>query len=416
VLVHSASPIPPDPAGPLFITVITEPQLRSLVLVLLASTLGALLSRLQGRVLLPTVVLEIALGVLFGPQVLGIASVNPYIQTLSDFGLALLFFVAGVEIVEARVAPRLVRQGTIGWVISLALGLAAGLGLQLAGLDARWWLVGIALCTTSLGTLVPILTDAGVFSTPLGSAVLGSGIAGEFWPIVFISIFLTGAYGAWKETLLLIGFGILVLVTAAIVVSARPLALIRVLRETVQTTGQAAVRGSIFVLSALVLLATEAGFDFVLGAFAAGLVVGLVLDSPEGREVRLRLEGIGFGFLIPIYFVSTGLTFDLDSLLTPSGLGLGLLFLVLLLIVRGASAFLWAPALDRRDVLPLALFSATGLPLIVAIVGIGQNHGGISAAVGASLVGAGMLSVLVYPVLALQLFGQRQVSREPHRA
>ena len=201
----------------------------------------------------------------------------------------------------------------------------------------------MALSTTALGTLVPILADAGLLPTPLGSAVLGTGVAGEFWPIVVISIFLTGAYGAVTETLLLFGFGAVVLVAAAAALRARPPSVVRVLQQTVHTTGQAAVRLSVLMLAALVFLAIEVGFDFVLGAFAGGLVVGLALNSAEAAPVRMRLEGVGFGFLIPIYFVVTGMTFDLDSLLTPTGLGLAALFLALFVVIRGDACAALAP-------------------------------------------------------------------------
>jgi Kef-type K+ transport system membrane component KefB len=191
------------------------------------------------------------------------------------------------------------------------------------------------------------------------------------------------------------------------VLSARPPAVIRVLQETVYTSGQAAVRAALFVLALLVLLATHAGFDFVLGAFAAGLVVGLALDSPEGHTVRLRLEGIGFGFLIPIYFVQTGMSFDLDALLTPSGLGLSAGFLALLLLLHLPALVLWRGRLDVRELAGLALCGATGLPLVVAIVGIGIERGGISTSVGASLIAAGMISVLAFPLLTATIVGSR---------
>jgi Kef-type K+ transport system membrane component KefB len=142
------------------------------------------------------------------------------------------------------------------------------------------------------------------------------------------------------------------------------------------------VRISVFVVAALVALAVDVGFDYVLGAFAAGLVVGLALNSPDGEIVRLRLEGIGFGFLIPIYFVVTGMSFDLDSLLTAPGIARAAVFLLLLIVVRGASALLWVRDLGRRRALALALFGATGLPLIVAIVGIGTGRGAVSPSVG----------------------------------
>jgi Kef-type K+ transport system membrane component KefB len=383
------------------------PDLSSLTLVLLASSLGALLSRVSRRIVLPTVVVEIVLGILIGPAVLGIAEVDSYLQFLSNLGLALLFFFVGLEVVEQKVPQGALARGTRGWGLSVAIGLAVGVVGQQLGLDAEWWVLGIALTTTSLGTLVPILGDAGIMPTPLGVAVLGTGVAGEFWPIVVISVFLTGSRGAAEEIVLLIGFGIVVGLAATAALRARPPGVVRVLQETVHTTGQMAVRLSIFVLAALALLARDVGFDFVLGALAAGLVVGLAIDSPDGEPVRMRLEGIGFGLLIPIYFVTTGMTFDLDSLLTAKGLAIAVLFLGLLFVVRGASALLWLRELGPRRSVGLALFGATALPLIVAIVDVAMDHDAIAEDVGASLIGAGMISVLAFPLSGLRIVGRQ---------
>lgn len=381
-------------------TTATPAQLRSLFLVLAATAAAAFLARIGPHLVLPTVVVEIVLGILLGPQVLGWASAGAYIEFLANFGLAMLFFFAGLEVVEKHVPRQAITRGSFGWAISLALGIAIGYVLQLAGLGAEGWLLGVAVSTTSLGTLVPILSDSGLLPTPLGTAVLGTGVAGEFWPIAVMSVFLTGIYGAAAEIALLVVFGAITIGTAMLAMRARPPRTVAILRETLHSTGQAAVRLSIALIAALVLLARDVGFDFVLGAFAAGLVVGLVLDNPEGGVVRMRLEGIGFGFLIPIYFVATGLTFDLDSLLTARGLGLAALFLALLLVVRGTPALLWLRDLGPRNTASLAFFGATQLPLVVAIVGIGAERGAIDADVGASLVGAAMVSVLVYPLVA----------------
>jgi Kef-type K+ transport system membrane component KefB len=376
---------------------------RSLVLVFLCTTLGAVLSRWHLRLVLPTVVVEIVLGILIGPDVLDIASVNVYISFLSDFGLALLFFFAGLEVIEHRLPTRLLRRGTLGWGLSLAIGMAVGVVFDRAGAEVEWWLLAVAVSTTALGALVPILSDAGLLPTPLGRAVLGTGVAGEFWPIIFISVFLTSVYGAATEVLLLVLFGALVAVAARVALQARPPRLLRIAQDTLHTTGQVGVRASIFLLVLLVFLAADAGFEFVLGAFAAGTLVGLVLDSPEGKVVRMRLEGIGFGFLVPVYFVVTGMNFDLDSFLTIEGLALTAVFVAVLVGTRGASALLWLRELGPRQTTSLALFGATALPLIVAIVGIAQGRGDISDGVAASLIGAGMVSVLVYPFVAVRL-------------
>jgi len=387
-------------ALPLAAEAAAEVDGRSLVLVLAAASAGAILSRLHSRIVLPTVVIEIVLGILIGPEGLGWADIDDYIDFLANLGLVFLFFFAGLELVEHRVARSSIVRGTAGWGISIALGILIGYLLHGAGLDAEGWLLGVALSTTALGTLVPILADARLLSTRFGSAVIGAGVAGEFWPILVVSIFLTGAYGAVAETVLLVVFGGIVLLAAAAALRARPSRVVHVLQQTVHTTGQAAVRLSVFTLAALVFISIQAGFDFVLGAFAGGLVVGLALSTADATPVRMRLEGVGYGFLVPIYFVVTGMNFDLDSLLTPSGLGLAGLFLCLFVVVRGLPALLWLRQLGPRETLGLALFSATGLPLIVAIAGIGIDRGAIAADVGTSLIGAGMASVLLFPLLA----------------
>ena len=389
---------------------VTSAQLRSLVLVLAASAAAAFLSRIGPHLVLPTVVVEIVLGILIGPEVLGWASEGAYIEFLANFGLALLFFFAGLEVVEKHVPRQAIVRGSLGWAISIALGIALGYLLQLAGLGAEGWLLGIALSTTALGTLVPILSDSGILPTPLGTAVLGTGVAGEFWPITVMSVFLTGVYGAAAEIALLLVFGAITICAAFVALRARPPRVVAIMRETLHSTGQAAVRLSIALVAALVLLARDVGFDFVLGAFAAGLIVGLVLDNPEGGIVRMRLEGIGFGLLIPIYFVATGLTFDLDSLLTARGLALAALFLVLLLVVRGTPALLWLRDLGPRGAGSVAFFGATALPLVVAIVGIGTARGAIDGDVGASLIGAAMVSVLLYPLIASAISGAEEWS------
>ena len=382
---------------------LTRAEARSLTFVFLASTLGALFSRWHPGIVLPTVVIEIVLGIVIGPEGLSIATVNQYISFLSQFGLALLFFFAGLEVVEHKVPRDTLRRGTIGWGMSLVIGLFLGIVLDRVGVDASWWLLGVALSTTALGTLVPILSDSGLLPTALGRAILGTGVAGEFWPIIFISVFLTSVYGAATEVVLLVGFGLLVAFAAGVAMRSRPPRVLRIVQDTMHTTGQVAVRASILLLLVLVFLAADAGFEFVLGAFAAGVIAGLALDFPEGKVVRMRLEGIGFGFLIPVYFVVTGMNFDLDSLLTVDGLALAALFLALFLVTRGPSSLLWLRELGLPLTTSLAFFGATALPLVVAIVGIGQGRGDISGSAGASLIGAAMISVLAYPLLALRL-------------
>ena len=373
----------------------------SLALVFCAAALATIISQLAPRLLIPTVVVEIALGIIIGPQVLGIADVDPYIVFLSDLGLVFLFFLAGIEVIHSDVPRRLLARGTLGWGISLALGAAIGFALEEAGVGASGWLIAVAVATTALGTLMPILSDAGVLRSPLGQHTLASAVAGEFWPIVVISLFLTGAHAKVANIVLLFAFGLIVAGAAGVAVHFQPPRLLTIARDTVNKSGQLAVRLSVALLALLVLLAYELDFDFVLGAFAAGLVIGLVTQGETGEQVLPRISTIGYGFLIPVFFVVTGIEFDLDALLTGGGLALCAGFLAILLVTRGSSALLALRELGMRRTASLAFFSATGLPLIVAVIEVGEERGEMSSDVAAALVGAGMASVLLYPLLGL---------------
>jgi Kef-type K+ transport system membrane component KefB len=381
----------------------SAPDLVSLALVFCAAAVATIVSRLSTRLILPTVVVEIFLGILIGPDVLDIAKSDQYIEFLSQFGLVFLFFLAGIEVIHSAVPRRLLARGSVGWGISIALGAAAGFALEAAGVPASGWLLAVALATTALGTLVPILSDAGVLPSPLGQNTLGAAVAGEFWPIVVISLFLTGAHATTASIVLLFGFGLVVAGAAGIAVHFRPPRIISIARETVNKSGQLAVRLSVALLAVLVLLADELDFDFVLGAFAAGLIIGLVTQGETGEQVLPRIATIGYGLLIPVFFVVTGMDFDLDGFLTRAGLALAGIFLALLLVTRGSAALLSARELGTRGTASLALFSATGLPLIVAVIEVGEERGEIDTHVAAALVGAGMTSVLLYPLLALFL-------------
>lgn len=378
-----------------------EPDLISLALIFCAAALATIVSQLSPRLLLPTVVVEILIGILIGPEVLDLADVDPYIVFLSDFGLVLLFFLAGIEVIHNDVPRRLLARGTIGWGISLVLGAAAGFALEAAGVEAPGQILAVALATTALGTLVPILSDSGVLRSPLGQNTLGSAVAGEFWPIVVISLFLTGAHATAASIVLLIGFGLVVVGAAGIAVRYRPSRILAIVSATVNKSGQLAVRLSVALLAVLVVLAEELDFDFVLGAFAAGLVIGLVTQGEMGEQVLPRIVTIGYGFLIPVFFIVTGIEFDLDALLTGGGLALCAVFLALLLVTRGSSALLALRELGARRTMSLALFSATGLPLIVAVIEVAEGRHEIASDVAAALVGAGMASVLLYPLLGL---------------
>ncbi|WP_448004933.1 cation:proton antiporter [Agromyces bauzanensis] len=356
-------------------------------------------------VAIPLVVFEILLGLVLGPAMLGWIVPDDLMAFFSDFGLAMLFFLAGNEIDFRAIRGRPLSRAVIGWMISLAAGI--GIAALLAPDLAAAGFIGIALTSTALGTIMPVLRDSGDLRTPFGITVIAIGAVGEFGPLLAISLFLSGR-SPLTAALVLVAFA--VIAGAAIWFAAHGAGrrLHRIITATLHTSGQFGVRLVVLVLVALVALSVELDLDMLLGAFTAGVLYRLILSGAPERDVEViegKVEALGFGFLVPIFFIATGVTFDLEALVTDiRTLVLLPVFLVLFLLVRGLPSMLAAPrGSSRLDLAATALFGATGLPIIVAVTAIGVDRGELASGTAAALVGAGMLSVLLFPLIALAL-------------
>jgi Kef-type K+ transport system membrane component KefB len=170
------------------------------------------------------------------------------------------------------------------------------------------------------------------------------------------------------------------------------------------TTAQIRVRAAIVLFVGFAAIAEQLGLEVILGTFIAGAVLGLV-DRDEVMthpDFRRKLEAMGFGFFIPVFFVTTGVRFDLDAL-TASAQTLIMvpIFLTALLVVRGLPALIYRRVLDSRRTAVAGLLQATSLPFIVAASTIGVELKLVDAAESAALIGAGLLSVLVFPLAGL---------------
>ena len=390
-----------------------QPHEQSSLLIIVAIAAAApFVCAWMPHIRLPLVVLEIGLGIVVGPQVLGWAANGPVIQVLSNFGMAFLFFMAGFEINFQAIRGRPLALSGFGWLGSLALGLGLGFALESCGVIQSGLIVGAALTTTALGTLMPILRDAKELPTRFGAFAVAAGAAGEFGPILLIATLLAGGEGDHHggSLILLLVFTVIIVASAWVALMFRPPHVILVLQEKMHTSAQLPVRVSILALGGLVFIARQFGLDSIMGALAAGVVVALTAPGERGEELRRKLEGISFGFFVPIFFVSTGLRYDLQAL-TSSAAALWKLplFLALFLVVRGVPAMLARPELDARSRFALGLLSATQLPLVVAITDIGVRSERMQPDTAAALVGAAMVSVLLFPITALAL----RRSREP---
>lgn len=369
----------------------------------MVAVLAPLLAEALRRYRVPIVVLEILLGMVVGPHCLGIVRDSIPIEGLSLLGLCFLFFMAGLEIDFFRIRGRPLRLALQGWALSLAVaGSLCGL-LFLAGWVKSVTLVAVALSTTAIGTLLPILKESGQIDSDFGTWLLGIGAAGEFGPIALVSLVAAGAsQGPWQAAVLL-GFAGWLVLAAYLAYRVRPAKFIALLASKMHTTSQLPVRMCVFLMTSLVFVAGLWGIDVILGAFGAGAMVGLATREARNHDLVNKLDSLSFGFLIPIFFITTGMRFDLPALASPHTQLLVLVFLLLMLVVRGLPALLLYPQLQWNDRCSLAFYSATGLPLIVAIASIGERTGRMLPQNCVALVGAGMLSVLLFPMIGAAL-------------
>lgn len=381
---------------------------HALLVVLFVAAIAPLFNELPIRLRLPLVVLELIFGIIVGPQVLDLVAGEGALRTLSALGLSFLFFLAGMDLEFNKLRGRPLQLGLTGWGLSIVIAFALTHLLHAAGVVADPVLVAIALSTTAIGTLLPILRESGELDTEFGRFVLGAGAIGEFGPIVLFSLVITGDEGLAVRSGLLATFVFIACACGAVALRLQPPHVITVFSRTLQSTSQLPVRVSMLLLGGLVVIADYLGLDILLGAFAAGSVVGLVSRGPGAEPFRQKLDALGFGFLVPIFFVISGAQVDLAALFASTGSIIRIpVYLVLFLVVRGLPALLYKRDLGPRERGLLALFSSTTLPLVVVITELGKATGRMMPENAAALVGAGILSVLLFPLIALTLRGAK---------
>jgi Kef-type K+ transport system membrane component KefB len=376
-----------------------------LVVVLAVAAGVPLLLGLLPWLRLPGALLEIVAGIVLGPSVLGWVVPDATVEALALLGLSFLLFLAGSEVDLRRFRGTLGRRVALSLAISLVA--AAAVVAVLAGLGVGGAvLIGVALLATSLGLVVPVLADAGALDRPVGRLALAGASAGEVAAVVVLSVGLAGADTPLAARLLLLALLLAALgVIALAVLGVRhSMRLSAVIVRLADTSAQIRVRLTVLLVAGLALAAHLLGFEAILGAFLAGLLVRALDPDPEHTHplYPVKLEAVGYGLLVPVFFVTSGLTLDLRGLVEqPAALAAVPAFLLALLVVRGLPALAFTAELERREVVAVALLQATSLPFLLAAVEIGEEMGLLDPATGAGLVAAGLVSVLAFPALAL---------------
>ncbi len=372
------------------------------VIVVIAALAAVTVAAVPRRFAPPVVVVELLLGIVVGPEVLDLAKTDDFIDFFSNLGLGMLFFFAGYEIDFERIKGKPLKLGAWGWLLSVALAYGLGGILAAAGIILSFLYTGSAMATTAIGTLIPILRDNGELKTKFGTYLLAAVGVGEFGPILLVTLFLS-TENPLHEAAILVAFIFLALAIALISVRygwrGWP-----ALERTFEASSQLAVRITVLLVFGLVLLAGKLGLDVLIGGFVAGMIVRLALKGHELQVFESKLTAVGFGFFVPFFFITSGIEFDLGALGSLTAILKLALFFVLFLIVRGAPAMLlYRKVLSARDRAALAFYSATELPLVVAITTLATETGNMKTSTAAGLVGAAMLSTLVFPFVGLAL-------------
>lgn len=373
--------------------------LTSLFVVVLVAAVTPVIVGLWSKARIPQVVVLILGGIVVGPQVLDLAEPQS-IALLANVGLGFLFLLAGYELELAVFRQRAGKLAIAGWLVSIALAGAVVGGLAALGLVKAFVPVALGLTTTALGTLLPILRDNNMLRGSFGPFVLAAGAVGEFLPVVAIAIFL-GSNGRFIGLISLVAMGVLALLLSQVPKLVRGGRIARILSEGEHATSQTTLRWTVALLLLLLVAANDFGLDVVLGAFVAGVVLRRWAPG-DVEALDQKLDAVGYGFFIPVFFVSSGMGLDVRSIVEAPARLFG--FFLLLLTVRGLPTLLiYRSELHRARRFELVFVVATALPLLVALSAIGLETGHMLPENAAALVGAGVLSVLVYPAIAVAI-------------
>ena len=400
-----------------------ELEFNNLLLIAVAAFVAPFALGLAPRVRVPSVVLEIVIGILIGPAVFGWVSEDQPVEVMALVGLAFLLFLAGLEIDVDRLRGRALKVASAGFALSFALCLVVAGGLSAAGVIDSPLLVAIILSATSLGIVIPVLKDQNQIGSNFGQLVIAGATIADYGAVILLSIFFSREGASTSSQIVLLGgFGVAaVLVGLAVAGIEHSMRIRDTLVRLQDTTAQIRVRAAFVLMVGFVALAQGLGLEVILGSFAAGVIL-TVIDRDRAMthpEFRHKLEAAGFGFFIPVFFVTSGVRFNLDALFASTSAMVQVpLVLVALLIVRGLPAILYRPLIGARNTVVSGLLQATSLPFIVAASMIGMELGELDEATGAALISAGLLSVLVFPALSLSVLqrGARGQADAPRKA
>lgn len=376
------------------------------------AVLAPLLNRIPIFARAPIVAIELLLGMLVGPSGAGLVSADSALDFLREFGLVYLFFQAGFEFNQKEISGKPLRLGLYAWLASLSLSIIISGLLYLTGLVEAPLLVALILPTTAFGILILMLRQAGELDDEFGHYVLGVAAVSELGPLILASIVLAQHNHHLHQTLLSALFIAIGLAAIFFLKRARSDRLAESIVHWLGDGELLPIRISLVVLLGFVSFADRLGMELVVGSYMAGMAVAVLVRGTRAEILKERLTTIGSGFLIPLFFIESGVVFDFSALVSsPASVLRFIVFCLAFLLIRLAPLNIYRGTLPERDMPALALLSSTTLPLVVALTYLGVSRGQMAPETAAALVGAAMVTVTAFPTMAFWLRGTHRQSR-----
>jgi Kef-type K+ transport system membrane component KefB len=396
-------------------------NLTDLAIVWLVAFLVPFTLAFAPRLRLPTAVVEIAAGIIIGPAVLDIVQPDTATMVMRNLGLTFLLFLGGMELeLDQLRGPRLRSAGS-AYVLALILAALVLFPLGATGAVLDPPLLMIAVVSTSLGVIIPVLKDSGQLHTDFGRQSVAAGTIREFAPILLLAIFFSQTGTDFAHNIaVLIGFAVIVgIVLSGVLWTSRWIRVGEAMSRFQDTTSQLRIRAAVALLGVFSAVAGQLGFETILGAFLAGAFLSTIDSERDAQygNLRAKLEAIGYGAFVPVFFVTTGLTFDLQAVLDDPTevIRIAVITAIILVAAVGPSLLLLGRELGIRKAAASGLLQATTLSLLVIVATVGLELGSIKPQNATALVAAGMITVLVFPALANVLIGKdkREGAAEP---
>jgi Kef-type K+ transport system membrane component KefB/Trk K+ transport system NAD-binding subunit len=384
-----------------------------LIVVFLAFSVPVILVQFK-KIRLPIVVGEILAGIIIGRSGFGwVSSDDQILNFIADFGFVFLMFLSGMEIDFSNLglfSGNAVKKTPKRWgpfsiavaifVLTLLLAGLISLGLVHLGLARNWWLMGLILSTTSLGVVVPVLKERGIIGNQFGQTVLFAALIADFVTMFLITILVAVLSQGLTLNILLVGL-LFVAFFGALRFGRffnRLPGVRRTIEELSHATAQIKIRTAFALMLAFVVLSEFLGTEVILGAFLAGACVALLM-TPEDKQISTQLESIGYGFLIPIFFIKVGIDFNLSALFNSSrAMLLVPVLIVAAIAVKVLPALLFRLRYSLKESLSAGALLSARLSLIIAAAAVGLRLGVISEATNAAILLVAILTVTLAPV------------------